>query len=133
MTTAMRETAARPLTFVFAATLSFVVGTVAVHLAPAAWRLEPWQGLLLGAALYMGVLHRWIARREREPGTTLALVWRAALVLTFVAAHAYAYFEWLPAADLRAPFVMLSGWVVAESLLSPRPEGARTSGSWPRA
>ena len=121
---------------ILAAALSFLVGSAVVALAPAGWRLEPWQGLLFGTALYMGVLHRWIARPEWDPGMAAGLAWRAALFIVFVAGQAYAYFEWLPAADVRAPFVMLSGWVVAETLLSPRgarAEGAPATGSWPRA
>jgi len=116
-----------------AAAVSFLVGIAIVRLAPAAWRLDPWQGVLLGTALYMGVLHRWIARSEWEKRMTPGLLWRAALFVAFVAGQAYAYFEWLPAADLRAPFVMLSGWIVAETALSPREVGGRTTGSWPRA
>jgi hypothetical protein len=46
-----------------AAAASFIAGIALVGLAPAAWRLEPWQGVLLGASIYMGVLHRWIAER----------------------------------------------------------------------
>jgi hypothetical protein len=110
---------------------SFVLGMVLVRGAPPAWRLDPWQGLLLGTALYMGVVHRWLAwRRVRAIADSAArrsvlsdawdLGWRLAFFLGLVAGEAYAYFEWLPPADLRAPFVMLSGWVVAESLLAPR-------------
>lgn len=118
---------------VSAAVLSFLAGVALVRLAPAGWRLDPWQGILLGAALYMGVLHRWIARGEWERRMTPGLLWRAALFVAFVAGQAYAYFEWLPASDLRAPFVMLSGWIVAESALSPRERGGRATDSWPRA
>lgn len=120
------------------AVVSFFVGSAVVALAPAAWRLAPWQGLLFGTALYMGVLHRWIARPEWDPRMAPGLAWRVALFIGLVAGQAYAYFEWLPAADVRAPFVMLSGWVVAETLLSPRaPRAAGApgapTGSWPRA
>jgi hypothetical protein len=121
---------------ILAAVLSFFVGSAVVGIAPASWRLAPWQGLLFGTALYMGVLHRWIARPEWDSRMAAGLVWRAALFIAFVAGHAYTYFEWIPAADVRAPFVMLSGWVVAETLLSPRaPRGtaAPATGSWPRA
>jgi len=129
----MRAPAA--VVFLTAAAVSMLVGLAFVRLAPAAWRLDPSQGVLLGTALYMGVLHRWIVRREgdQDRGTVGGLVWRAALFLAFVAGQAYAYFEWLPASDLRAPFVMLSGWIVAETVLSPREgTGVRPSGSWPR-
>ena len=121
---------------ILAAVLSFFVGSAVVGIAPASWRLAPWQGLLFGTALYMGVLHRWIARPEWRPREAAGLAGRAALFIALVAGQAYAYFEWLPASDVRAPFVMLSGWVVAETLLSPRtPGGAGTpaTDSWPRA
>jgi hypothetical protein len=123
-----------------AAAAACLVGLLFVRLAPSEWRLDPSQGMLLGTALYMGVLHRWIGRREPGtaggPRTAGGLLWRAALFLAIVAGQAYVYFEWLPASDMRAPFVMLSGWIVAETLLSPREmreAGVRASGSWPRA
>ncbi len=114
-----------------AAAASFVVGIALVGLAPAAWRLDPWQGILLGASLYMGVLHRWIAWRGPSWDWRVVgeLCWRAALFMALVGGQAYAYFEWLPVADLRAPFVMLSGWIVAETMLSPRDAGRRATGS----
>jgi len=133
-----------------AAAASFATGVVLVRLAPAGWRIEPWQGVLLGSALYMGVLHRWIAWRDADlarlsdtvparngPSRDWRLagevVWRVAVFLALVAGQAYAYYEWLPATDLRAPFVMLSGWIVAESTLAPRGAGRRFTGSLPRA
>src|SRR5512135_652830 len=94
-----------------------------VHGAPPRWRVEPWQGILFGTSLYMGVVHRWLASR----GAAWDLAWRAALFVAIVAGEAYAYFEWLPPADMRAPFVMLSGWIVAETLLAPRAPGVRSA------
>lgn len=118
-----------------AAAASFIAGIALVGLTPAAWRLEPWQGVLLGASIYMGVLHRWIAERGASWNWRAAagLCWRVALFMALVGGQAYAYFEWLPGTDLRAPFVMLSGWIVAETMLSPRPAGRSVTGSWPRA
>ena len=119
-------------TIVIAALASLGVGLLAVRWAPAAWRLDPWQGILFGTALYMGAVHPWLARRrgaaEPAPGdraerwrAARSLGWRIALFLAVAAGEVYAYYEWLPVADLRAPFALLSAWVVVESIGAPRP------------
>ena len=95
-----------------AAAACAAVGLIAVNAAPHAWRLEWRHGLLLGTALYMGVLHRWLARGDASS----ALAPRAAVFVALLALQGYAYFEWLPPVDLRAPFVLLSGWIVTETL-----------------
>jgi len=126
---------------------SFLLGLALIHGAPTRWRLDSWQGILLGTALYMGVVHRWLAwRRTATPvvgGDAAAgmhaagraawgLTWRVAAFLGIVVGEAYAYFEWLPPSDMRAPFVMLSAWIVAETLLAPRAFGASVSAASPR-
>jgi hypothetical protein len=115
-----------------AAAACLLAGMLMIHGAPPRWRLDSWQGILLGMALYMGVVHRWLVARQgtaananhRGGGaaafTAWDLAWRLAAFVGIVAGEAYAYYEWLPAADLRAPFVMLSGWIVAETMLAPR-------------
>ncbi|HET9950553.1 MAG TPA: hypothetical protein VFS09_02035 [Candidatus Eisenbacteria bacterium] len=123
-------------TNLIAALASFGVGVTAVRWAPAAWRLDPWQGVLLGTALYMGAVHPWLVRRRRErDGVSPAaaagradgwnaargLGWRVAIFLAIAAGEVYAYYQWLPVADLRAPFAMLSAWVVTESIGADRP------------
>ena len=129
---------------------SFLTGLALIHGAPPRWRLDPWQGILLGTALYMGVVNRWLAwRRAAAAGagdtgrlSTARAAWglalRALLFLAIVAGEGYAYFEWIPPADLRGPFVMLSAWIVTETLLAPRglpPRGLvePVSGASPRA
>lgn len=120
-----------------------------VRAAPVAWRLEWWHGPLLGAALYMGALSRWMTWRldgARGGGggdgafsartwtdDAWDLGWRAAVFLALFAGQAYAYFEWLPRADLRASFVMLSVWIVAETMLAPREAPTVASGPSRRA
>ena len=116
-----------------AAAAACVAGLAIVRLAPAAWLLDPWQGVLLGSALYMGVLHRRMTGNEWDARMTVGLLWRVAAFIGFVGFQAYAYFEWLPAADLRAPFVMLSGWIVAETALAPLEAAERVTGSSPLA
>lgn len=121
---------------ILAVAASFLAGLTLIHGAPARWRLDPWQGVLLGTALYMGVVHRWLAWRRAARGmasvapggaretawpVAWSLGWRVFAFLGLIAVQAYAYFDWLPPADLRAPFVMLSGWITAETLLAPRP------------
>lgn len=113
-----------------AAALSMGVGLAVVEGAPRAWGIEPWQGVLLGSALYMGAIHRVLvhyrSRERAESGGAswrpliAALAWRAPVFLLLAAGQAYAYFEWLPSADLRGPYVMLSCWIVAETMLAPR-------------
>jgi len=114
-------------TNLLAALLSFGAGIAAVRSAPAAWGLDPWQGVLLGTALYMGAVHPWLVRRRREADSPAgaptdgwsgarSLVWRIALFLAIAAGEVYVYYQWLPVADLRAPFAMLSAWVVTESI-----------------
>ncbi len=113
-----------------AALLSIGIGFVVVRQAPKEWGVEGWQGALLGSALYMGALHRILAlHRAREADTERetahpslfgAMAWRALAFLALAVGQGYAYFEWLPAADLRAPYVMLSCWIVGETMLAPR-------------
>jgi cyanate permease len=128
-------------TIVIAALASLGVGLLAVQCAPTAWRIDPWQGILLGTALYMGAFHPWLVRRRAENADSAAGAradawlaarsrgWRVALFLAIAAGEVYAYYEWLPVADLRAPFALLSAWVVVESIGAPR---SATSAS-PRA
>lgn len=116
---------------VIGAFASLAVGWALARCAPAAWRLDPWIGPLLGTALYMGAVHPWIVRGGRaiESGfggraalwsAARALGWRVAIFLAIAAGEVYAYYQWLPVADLRAPFAMLSAWVVTESIGAPR-------------
>jgi len=118
-------------TIAIAALLSFGMGMAAVRCAPAEWGLDRWQGVLLGTALYMGAVHPWFVRRRREADSAegdrldgwnaaRGLGWRIALFLAIAAGEIYAYYEWLPVADLRAPFAMLSAWVVTESIGASR-------------
>jgi cyanate permease len=127
---------------------SFLAGLALIRGAPARWHVDPWQGVLLGTALYMGVIHRWLAwhraakaaasavtpwARESAWAATWSLGWRIGVFLGLIGVQAFVYFDWLPAADLRAPFVMLSGWITAETLLSPRRREPDLSAASPRA
>src|SRR5512134_3554092 len=109
-----------------------VLGCVALGLAasaavPASWGIGPGHGLLLGGALYAGGLRRYLAADAALPWARLApgAALRVAAFLVFAALQAMAYFEWLPATDLRWTFVVLSTWITIETLLEPRRVGGR--------
>lgn len=112
-------TAPRTARALFLGVGALVAGVAIVHAAPRAWRLEWWQGLLLGSAIYMGIVHRW----DREG--TAGWLRRAAVFFALLALQAFAYFEWLPATDLRAPFVVLSVWIVTEAMFARSGVAAR--------
>ena len=105
---------------------SIVTGAAALLVAPARWGLHPFHGIVLGCALYAAALRRYAERAEMDAlqhpssrewaahGARLAL--RAAAFLGLAAGQAYLCFELQPGADLRAAFVILSSWIVVESV-----------------
>lgn len=85
--------------------VSMGIGLALAFLAPRGWGVAPFHGLLLGAALYAAAL-------RHGPGAAA----RAAAFLALVAAQAWVVFVAAPGADLRATFVILSTWIVLESV-----------------
>jgi hypothetical protein len=85
--------------------LAVALGVALASAAPRSWSVEPFHGALFGSALYLGAL-------RRQAGAP----WRAAAFLALAAAQAYVLFEAAPGADVRATFVILSTWIVLESL-----------------
>jgi hypothetical protein len=135
---------------VWSARVVLIIGSIAVSLllalaAPRAWEIDPAHGVLLGFALYAGALRRYARRREleavrdralgRSPGWSRrvpGLLVRTAAFFAVAGALAYVLFEAAPGADLRAAFIILSSWIVLESVVDPAaPE--RGGGSTERA
>ena len=85
--------------------LAVALGVVLASAAPRSWSVAPVHGALFGAALYLGAL--------RRPAGALL---RAAAFLALASAQAYVLFEAAPGSDVRAAFVILSTWIVLESL-----------------
>ncbi|HEU4764413.1 MAG TPA: hypothetical protein VFT93_02040 [Candidatus Eisenbacteria bacterium] len=93
--------------------ISAVLGLAAALAAPRSWGVAPFHGILLGAAIYIAALRH---------GRDAAL--RAAAFLALAAAQAWVVFVAAPGADVRATFVILSTWIVLESV-GGRPAEAR--------
>lgn len=85
--------------------ISAAAGLALSFAAPRSWGVAPFHGILLGAAMYIGAL-RYGA----------GAIPRAAAFLALAAAQAYVVFVAAPGADLRATFVILSTWIVLESV-----------------
>jgi hypothetical protein len=93
--------------------ISGAIGLALALAAPRTWEVSPFHGLLFGAAFYVAAL--------RHGAGALA---RGAAFLLLAAAQAYVLFSLAPGADLRATFVILSTWIVLETV-GDRPAGAR--------
>ena len=96
---------------------SLVLAAAAVALAPSRWELSFFHAFLLGGALYAGALRGYLARRSNAG----APLWRGALVraaafLFFAGTQAMVCFDLAPEADVRGFFVILSSWIVAETV-----------------
>lgn len=85
--------------------LALAAGVAIALAAPRAWDVAPFHGILLGSALYAGAL-------RHGPGAFA----RTAAFLALAAAQGYVVFVAAPGADLRATFVILSTWIVLESM-----------------
>jgi len=84
---------------------SCAAGLALSFAAPSDWGVAPFHGLLLGAAIYVAVLRH---------GSRIA--GRAAAFLALAATQAYVFFVAAPGADLRATFIILSTWIVLETV-----------------
>jgi hypothetical protein len=93
--------------------ISVVLGLAVAFAAPRSWGVAPFHGILLGAAIYVAALRH---------GRNAAL--RAAAFVALAAAQAWVVFVAAPGADVRATFVILSTWIVLESV-GGRPAEAR--------
>ena len=87
------------------AALAVGAGIAIALAAPRTWGVAPFHGILLGSALYVAALRH---------GSGAAV--RAAAFLALAAAQAYVVFVAAPGADVRATFVILSTWIVLESV-----------------
>lgn len=85
--------------------ISVAAGLALSLAAPRSWGVAPFHGILLGAAIYVAALRHG-----------MAAVPRAAAFLLLAAAQAYVVFVAAPGADLRATFVILSTWIVLETV-----------------
>jgi hypothetical protein len=85
--------------------LSVLSGVGLTYAAPGTWGVAPFHGALLGAAFYIAAL------RHR-----LAIFLRVAAFLALAGAQTYVLFVMAPGADVRAVFVILSTWIVLESV-----------------
>jgi hypothetical protein len=85
--------------------LSVGAGVALALAAPSSWNVAPFHGVLLGSAFYICALKR--------PGGELK---RAAVFLALAVTQGYVLFEATPGADVRATFVVLSTWIVLESV-----------------
>jgi hypothetical protein len=96
--------------------LSVGAGVALALAAPPSWNVAPFHGVLFGSAFYICALKR--------PGGEL---WRAGVFLALAVTQAYVLFETTPGADVRATFVILSTWIVLESVGKARtaPAGGR--------
>lgn len=97
-------------TQVWTLVISAATGLALSFAAPRSWGVAPFHGILLGAAMYIGAL-RYGA----------GAIPRAAAFLVLAAAQAYVLFVAAPGADLRATFVILSTWIVLESVGGRQP------------
>lgn len=95
--------------------ISAAAGLALALAAPRAWAVAPFHGLLFGAARYAAALRHGAGALPR-----------AAAFLLLAAAQAYVLFSLAPGADLRATFVILSTWIVLETV-SERPARARAA------
>lgn len=84
---------------------AFAAGLALAFAAPRAWGVAPFHGILFGGAVYIAALRHG---RSAIP--------RAAAFLAIAAAQAWIVFVAAPASDLRATFVILSTWIVIESV-----------------
>ena len=123
--------------WVLVLTGSLLLGAALGAAAPASWMLRWTDGLLLGAALYVAGLRRFVERHEAEAeasreaegggaharGFALAsamapgLLLRAALFVAILSVQAYFCFTVVPDADVRRGFIVLSAWVVMQTLI----------------
>lgn len=85
--------------------VSAAAGLAIAFAAPASWGVAPFHGILMGAAIYVAALRHGIGA-----------IPRAAAFVGLAAAQAYVVFVAAPGADLRATFVILSTWIVLESV-----------------
>jgi hypothetical protein len=85
--------------------ISAAAGLALSLAAPRSWGVAPFHGILLGAAIYVAALRYGTGAFPR-----------AAAFLALAAAQAYVVFVAAPGADLRATFVILSTWIVLESV-----------------
>ena len=97
--------------------LAVALGVALSFAAPDSWDVAPFHGALLGSALYLGAL-------RRQSGALP----RAAAFFALVAAQAYVVFEAAPQSDVRATFVVLSTWIVIESVAGGRRVGEAAGG-----
>jgi hypothetical protein len=95
--------------------LSAAAGLALAYAAPRSWGIAPFHGVLLGAAIYVAALRHGAGAVRRAAG-----------FLLLAAAQAYVLFVAAPGADLRATFIILSTWIVLESV--GRREPARAAG-----
>ncbi|HYJ33557.1 MAG TPA: hypothetical protein VE326_10095 [Candidatus Binatia bacterium] len=85
--------------------ISAALGLALALAAPRSWGVAPFHGILLGAAIYVAALRH---------GRAAAL--RTAAFVALAAAQAWVVFVAAPGADVRATFVILSTWIVLESV-----------------
>lgn len=85
--------------------ISAAVGLALAFAAPRSWGVAPFHGILLGAAIYVAALRHGAAAFPR-----------AAAFVALAAAQAWVVFVAAPGADLRATFVILSTWIVLETV-----------------
>jgi hypothetical protein len=108
---------------------SLFLGSALGALAPASWTFRWTDGVLLGSALYVAGLRRYVERREGEAalaavgsaglvaGMLPGLLLRAALFVAILSVQATLCFQVVPEADIRRGFVVLSAWVVMQALI----------------
>ena len=96
---------------------AFAAGLALAFAAPRAWGIAPFHGILLGGAAYVAALRHG---PHAFP--------RAVAFVALAAAQAWIVFVAAPASDLRATFVILSTWIVVESVGSPRRAAGMTRG-----
>jgi hypothetical protein len=108
---------------------SLFLGSALGAAAPAIWTFRWTDGVLLGSALYVAGLRRYVERREGEAGFAVVggaglvaemlpgLLLRAALFMAILSVQATLCFQVIPGADVRRGFVVLSAWVVMQALI----------------
>jgi len=84
---------------------SILIGIALAFAAPSSWKVGPFHGALLGSAFYVAALRH-----------TPAMLPRAVAFLLLAGAQVYVLFVAAPGADLRATFIILSSWIVVESV-----------------
>ena len=105
---------------------SLVLGSLIGAATPARWMFRWTDGILIGSALYVAGLHRFVERREveeREAAGTgrrarslqamlPGLLLRSALFAAVLVGISALCFDVAPESDLRHGFVVLSTWVL---------------------